>query len=217
MKENKPVVGIVGAGKLGITIGNLALNAGYPLYISSRKSVKQIALTIEVLVPGATPTTTEEIPKLADIIILALPLSKYRDIDPNLFKDKIVIDAMNYWWEVDGVYNIYSDEQQSSSQRVASYFNTSRVIKAFNHIGYHDLTDYASAKTSANRKAMAFACDDKEAKLIVSRLIDDFGFIPRDIGNLENGRILEPGLPSFGALLTAIELDKIVDESLNKD
>lgn len=216
MHNNKLTLGIVGAGKLGVTLGNLAVNAGYNVYISSRKSVKHIALTVEILVAGAKATTNEEIGKLADIIILALPLSKYQNLDPNLFANKIVIDAMNYWWEVDGMNNLYSDLNESSSEKVANYFKDSKVVKAFNHIGYHHLNDYATNKEDPQRKAIAFATSASETVVTIVKLIDDLGFTPLYIGELANGRILESGEPSFGALLSLQELKALIDRSLNE-
>lgn len=45
-------VGIIGAGKVGIVLAGLALDAGYTVRISGSGSVKKIALTIKTLVPA---------------------------------------------------------------------------------------------------------------------------------------------------------------------
>src|SRR5690625_3365450 len=129
------MIGILGAGKLGVSLGQLARQADYPVGIAASGSAEKIELTVEVLVPGAKAYTSEELTQIADIIILALPLSKYRQIDSERLKDKLVIDAMNYWWEVDGTDQVFSDENFSSSERVQQYFDKSIVVKAFNHMG----------------------------------------------------------------------------------
>lgn len=216
MKAKQQVIGIIGAGKLGITLGNLAINAGYIVYISSSKPVADIKLTVETLVPGATAATNAQIADVADIVILALPLSKYTELDSTLFANKIMIDAMNYWWEVDGVTNIYSDAKESSSEKVARYFADSKVIKAFNHISYHNLADYANQQSSENQIAVLFATDKAETIKVIEQIIRDFGFISQYIGPLRNGRILETGEPLFGASMSRAEIQPLVAASLRK-
>lgn len=212
----KPTLGIIGAGKLGITLGKLAREAGYKVFISGSKSAEKIQLTVEILVPGAVASTTEEVAAQADIIILAVPLSKYQQINSELFADKILIDAMNYWWEVDGVDQIYSDKNGSSSEKVQQYFSKSIVIKAFNHIGYHNLEEDARQNSHENRKVVLIAGNQLEAVNKVQKIVDDFGFSSRFIGNLKNGIILEPGSSLFGASLEAEKIEELIQEELVK-
>lgn len=212
----KPVIGIIGAGKLGITLGNLAVGGGYATYISASGSVEKIQMTIDILVPGAIASTNQEISEVADIIILALPLSKYKTLKPELFKDKIMIDAMNYWWEVDGTSQVYTDAELSSSERVQDYFAQSKVVKAFNHIGYHNLADDARQDSKANRKVVLVAGNDEKAVKEVEAVVDQFGFEALSIGQLKNGRILEPGSPLFGASLGMDDIQPVVKDSIEK-
>ncbi|MBG9983480.1 NADPH-dependent F420 reductase [Aerococcaceae bacterium DSM 111022] len=212
----KPTIGIIGAGKLGTTLGKLLVDADYPVLISGSGSTDKIALTVSVLIPGAQAVTNAELAELSDIIVLALPLSKYQELDAELLKGKLVIDAMNYWWEIDGLDNIYSDAEQSSSEKVQAYFQDSTIIKAFNHMGYHNLSDDVRPDTHDNRKAQIITGDDQEAVKVVEAIVEEIGFTPLYIGDLKNGVILEPGSPLFGASLGVEETQAIVDEELGK-
>ncbi|UDM74907.1 NADPH-dependent F420 reductase [Vagococcus fluvialis] len=212
----KPIIGILGAGKLGTVLAKIAINSGYEVLIAGSGSVEKIALTIEVLVPGAKAKVAAEVAEKADIIILALPLGKYKSIPKEKLANKIVIDAMNYWWEVDGPDNDILKETLSSSEVVAKYLKNSIVVKAFNHMGYHDLEEVIYQEDGQERKAIAYATDDIGAGNQVAKLIEKFGFDSLNLGELSRGVILEPGYPPFGANLSKIDLQKMI-EAINKD
>ena len=204
---SKVKLGILGAGKLGTTLGRLAIQNGYEVLIAGSKEKEKIMLTVEVLVPGAIVMTKEELVKESDVIILALPLGKVSSIPTVGLENKIIIDAMNYWWEVDGKQRIPHDPNLSSSEYVAKSLNSNRVVKAFNHMGYHDLEIESHSETI---KAIALAGDNDLDKEIVSKLIEDVGFKPLDIGLLKEGIKLEPGSELFGANLVEKEFNEIL-------
>ncbi|GBD69107.1 putative uncharacterized protein [Tetragenococcus halophilus subsp. halophilus] len=209
---DKMTIGILGAGKLGTTLARLAIAAGYDVLIAGSGSVEKISLTVEVLAPGVQAMTAKEAAERADIVLLALPLGKYQTIPQAELSGKIVIDAMNYWWEVDGKENTISDFQISSSEVVQNFLEDSIVVKAFNHMGYHDLEDETRPIGESDRKAIAYATDNESVGGRVAQIVDDLGFDPLFIGALKNGIILEPGSPLFGADLVKEELQAAVDQ-----
>jgi predicted dinucleotide-binding enzyme len=198
MTANKTLA-ILGAGKLGIVLTQLALKAGYTVYIAGSGETAKIALSIKILTPGAIAATVDEAIDHAGIVILALPISKYRTVPSGKLQGKLVIDAMNYWWEVDGKDSIFNDPVSSSSEIVQQYLSGARVVKALSHMGYHHLLDESKPAGTAGRKAIAIAGDDQDDAETVARLIDDLGFDPVIIGPLVNGKVLEPGHELFGA------------------
>ena len=203
-------IGIIGAGKLGITIARIARHYGFDVNISGSGEASKIALTAEVLAPGTSAMTSEEVAKHSDVVILALPLGKFRTLPKDALANKLVIDAMNYWWEVDGELTDIIPDNQSSSEAVQEYLNESTVVKAFNHIGYHDLFDEHKPKGAKGRKAMAIAGDDEAAVRVVAELIDNLGFSPIRIGNLHEGRRLEAGTKVFGVSVEPDELKRLL-------
>ena len=80
------------------------------------------------------------------------------------------------------------DPARSTSEDLAELLPGARVVKAFNTIGFENLTTAHARRTPA---AMFVAGDDEDAKQIALDLAAELGFRPEDAGPLSNARALE--------------------------
>src|SRR6202453_5379737 len=93
-----------------------------------------------------------------------------------------VVDAMNYWPASDGILEPFEEpfdepfqgsfEGGGSSEIVARRLAGSTVVKALNHIGYHELEDRARPAGDPGRRAAGGAGDDPGAGGAIAGLVD---------------------------------------------
>jgi len=203
-------LGIVGAGKFGTTLARAAVAAGYDVAISGSGPADDIALTVDVLAPGARAATTDEVARHADMIVLAVPTHRFRELSRDQFAGKILIDAMNYWEPVDGDDPELTTATEGTSTIVQQHFPSARVVKSLNQLGYHQLEENLRPKGAPGRIAIGAAGDDRLAVRQAMRLVDRLGFDSVDAGSLKNGLVLEPDGSPIAATYSADELAKLV-------
>jgi predicted dinucleotide-binding enzyme len=223
MPDMLPTIGVLGAGKVGTVLSRLLLAAGYQVLIAGSGPASRIALIADVLAPGAEAVTAAEAAERADVVILALPLGKALPLETSVsiprdaLAGKLVIDAMNYWWEIDGIRDDLNDARVSTSELVQSVLPSSRVVKAFNHMGYHDLDEGHSPHGTQGRKAIAIAGDERADLDQVATIVDATGFDPVHAGTLHDSVSLQPGSELFGANFTAEEVERTLERFLATD
>ncbi len=203
-------IGILGAGKVGTILARLTVEAGYETCLAASGDPADIDLIASVLAPGATTATSAHAADQADLVIVAIPLRKHDTLPVEQLRGKIVVDAMNYWWETDGRDSPFGAADASTSEFIQSQLPESTVVKAFNHMGYHDLDELGRPAGDPDRRAIAVA-GPRAAGETVMGLIDDVGFDPLYIGGLPEGVRLQPFSPAFGANGTRAELGEIIE------
>jgi predicted dinucleotide-binding enzyme len=201
---------IVGAGRVGTTIARAAIAAGYDVAISGSGTAERIALIVDVLAPGARAASTDEVVRHADLVVLAVPMHRFRELPRDLFAGKILIDAMNYWEDIDGVDRELATAPAGTSVVVQERFPSARVVKSLNHITYYRFDEGRRPHGAPGRVAIAAAGDDRAAVAAVMQLIDRLGFDAVDAGPLEAGLALEPDGPVFGVSYSADELSELL-------
>lgn len=194
--HNDPIIGILGAGRVGTAIARQAIKAGYRVRIATAQPAAENALLVDIVTPGAIAVEAAEA-AAADLVIVAIPLHKYRTLNPDDMADRVVIDVMNYWAPVDGVFDDFESDARTTSEIVAELLGRSRVVKTLNHIGYHELEDDDKPAGHAERRALALAGDDAAAKTLVAEFIDRLGYDAVDAGPLAAGRAFQPATEVF--------------------
>jgi predicted dinucleotide-binding enzyme len=205
-----PSIAVLGAGHVGPVIARVAIEAGYRVSIATSGDPEKIALITQVLAPGAEPRWAADAVADADLVVLAIPLHKFAAFDPDLVADKLVVDTMNYWPPIDGVQGMFEDSRYGSSEIVAHRLSRSRVVKTFNHIGYHELEEERRPLGLPERRAHGVAGDDPGAVDAVADVVDHIGYDTVRLDGLSAGRLLQPGGPVFGVSLRRTEFELIL-------
>jgi hypothetical protein len=207
-------IGIVGAGKSGIAIARQALAAGYLVRIATSGPAQRTALVTAILTPGAVATDTEHLADDVDLVVLAVPLRHFLELPLESLAGRIVVDMMNYWPPVDGTIPEFEDASRPSSAVVQDALpRTARLVKTFNHIGYHEIEELARPHGSPGRVGLGVAGDDADAVATVARVVDALGFDPVIAGPLAGSAALQPGSAAFGADLNRHALRTLLAQS----
>ena len=201
-------IGIVGAGHIGGTAAKLFVRAGHQVAMSNSRGPATLASLVPSIGPNAKAMSTVEVVQFGEAILLALPYRKMDALPPGeSFAGKIVIDAMNPYSAVGRVMDL---GESTSSEEVAKRMPGARLVKAFNTMGWKTL-ETGSRPPSVDRLAIFVAGDDREAKSVVSRLIEEIGFGAVDTGSLrDGGRRQQPGTRIFGRPTTVREAKEIL-------
>jgi len=209
-------IAVLGAGHVGPVIARIALDAGFEVAIASSGSPENLQLITQVVMPGVEARWAADAVATADMVVLSIPLHRFPALEPGLLAGKVVVDAMNYWAPADGVVPMFQDQERSSSEIVQGRLTRSTVVKSLNQIGYQDLEDGRRPAGSPERHAIGVAGDDLHAEKLVGEVIDRMGYDPVLLGSLSAGRVLQPGGPVFGAVLTRSEFERAIHITVAK-
>jgi len=201
-------IGLIGAGHIGSQLARLAVKNGYQVVISNSRGPETLSTLVAELGPKTRAATAAEAAKAGDIVVVTVPLKNYPQVPVEPLAGKIVIDTNNYYPQRDGRIRELDDESTTTSELLQAHLPKSKVVKAFNHIYAADLTTHGQPAGTKNRRALVIAGDDREAKAVVTRLIDQFGFETLDAGPLKEGWRIQRDTPGYGPRRTADELRK---------
>jgi 8-hydroxy-5-deazaflavin:NADPH oxidoreductase len=199
-------IGLIGAGHIGSQIARLSVACGFNVVVSNSRGPETLAALVKELGTRARAATALEAAKVGDIVVVTIQLKHYRSVPVAPLAGKIVIDTNNYYPQRDGHIAELDNESTTTAELLQAHLPTSKVVKAFNHIYAAELTTHGQPAGTPNRRALVIAGDDAEAKVTVTRLLDQFGFDAVDAGSLKEGWRIQRDTPGYGPRRTAEEL-----------
>jgi predicted dinucleotide-binding enzyme len=187
-------IGIIGTGKVGLTLAEIYAAHGHKVLVANSRGAQSVREMLAQSNEPIVPANLEEVLH-CPIVVLATPWLKVAEVLPvsQNWGGRILIDTTN-------IYLSYKDELvvadlhgDSGSEVVARYAPSARVVKAFNTLPF----DVMFSPTPINMKrALIIAGDDKGAVEAVSKLVSEIGLYPVVAGNLASaGRQMEIGGP----------------------
>ena len=193
---DKKLVGIIGAGRIGQAIAQIALRAGRRIVVSNSRGPESLASVVEGLGDGATAGTVEEA-AAADIVVIAVMWPDVPKAVGGLEWDgRIVIDPTNDFDPSDL-------NGRTSSEVVADLVAPARVVKAGNTFAAAVLASDPS--DGGGRRVIFVSGDDAEAKAEASAIFEGGGFATIDLGALgAGGAIQQVGGPLAGVNLVRL-------------
>jgi hypothetical protein len=200
-------IGIIGAGTVGSTLAELFVGAGHEVTLSHKGPPDDLRELVARLGERAHAATPEEAARFGDVVVLAIPFGSYRELPPEPFKGKIVIDATNYHPDRDGRIPEIDEGRLTSSELIERHLVGARLVKAFNDLPMRVLKEAARPRGAPDRLALPLASEYPESKRVVAQLVDQVGFDPVDLGGLaDGGRWFQQGGPLYLKPLTVPEL-----------
>ena len=196
-------IGFIGSGKIGSQLARLAVAQGHDVVLSNSRGPETLADLVAELGPHARAASPAEAATAADIAVVTIPLRAIDTVPVAPLAGKIVIDTNNYYPVRDGQIAELDSEETTVSELLQRHLPTSKVVKAFNHIMFSQLTTDGRPAGTPGRRALVVASDDADALTTVAALIDSFGFDVVQVTPLSEGWRIQKDTPAYGTKETA--------------
>lgn len=199
-------IGIIGAGHIGSQLARAATTHGYDVVISNSRGPETLAELVEELGPKATAATAADAAAAGDFVIVTVPMGAIPSIPVEPLAGKIVIDTNNYYFERDGHIEALDNGTTTVSTILQEHLPQSKVVKAFNHIHFDQITAAATPSGTPGRRALGTASNFPEAIELLTKFQDDIGFATVVAGDLSESWRLDRDQPAYGPSQTSEEL-----------
>ena len=175
-------IGIIGAGKIGGTVGRLWAKAGHEVLFATRHP-DDLKPLVKDIGENALVGTSKEAAKFGEVVFVAVPFGAWpalaREVSAEI-EGKIVADAGNLYPTRDGKMAEDAIKAGGSGVYLGALLPKAKVVRAFNSVNFRILA--SEAHRAGERLGMMIAGDDKQAVETVAGLVRDAGFDPVIVG-----------------------------------
>jgi predicted dinucleotide-binding enzyme len=187
-------IGIIGSGEVAQTLAGGFLKHGHDVVVGTRDTAKLASWAKQH--PRARVGSFADAAVFAEVAVLAVKgtatIEAVRLAGGENLAGKVVIDATNPIADtppVNGVLKFTTNLDESAMERLQREFPAVRLVKAFNSIGSSSMVN---PQFKEGKPTMFICGTDADAKSIVTRILDQFGWETADMGAIEAARAIEP-------------------------
>ena len=186
-------IGILGSGLMGGKLGTIFARAGHDVVFSYSRSLRKLKRLAREAGERASAGIPREATADADALLLAVHWSRVDDVlkQAGDLSGKVIVTCSLPMNANDTALAVA--HTSSGAETLAKKVRKAHVVSAFSTVPSEVLFDVFRRKRRARHwPSLLFCADDRNAKKIAARLIQDVGFEPVDAGPLRVARYLEP-------------------------
>ena len=189
-------IAVLGAGRVGSTIGKLWHAAGHDVTFAARSAARPQALAAELGERAHAASVADAVAD-AEVALVAVPGPVVKDVlqAAGPLNGRVMLDAANSF-----------GQEQATLRSLADAFPQARWVRAFNSLSASIMADDNHHKPPW----VMFLSGDEEAKPVAAQLIRDAGFDPVNLGGIDDSRLQDPDSPLWINILTHDEATALI-------
>ncbi len=187
-------IGILGSGDVAQSLAAGFQEHGHRVWLGTRTPDGLAAWVREH--PPARVGSFAEAAESGELVVLAVKGSAAAEVlraaGPDHLAGKVVLDATNPIADLapqNGVLRFFTTLDDSLMERLQREFPGARFVKAFNSVGSAHMVH---PRFTGGPPTMFLCGNDASARMTVSRIAEQFGWQPLDMGTAEAARAIEP-------------------------
>src|SRR5271169_1936858 len=187
-------IGIIGSGVVAETLGVGFRKHGHEVELGARDPAKLQEWATQH--SGVRIGSFADAAKFGEVVALAVGGTAALDASQLAGADNLagkpVIDACNPIGggpPVNGVLSYFTGANDSLMERLQKALPAAHFVKAFNSVGSAQMVN---PQFAGGRPTMFICGNSAEAKKVVEKLLDQFGWDTEDMGAVEAARAIEP-------------------------